>query len=202
MDHVENKAADTEYPIHELIVKRWSPRSFAGDPVDRELLRQLFDAARWAPSSYNEQPWRFIIATRETPGEFEKMSSVLNEWNRKWASSAPVLGLTVVKEHFTGNESPNRAAEYDLGQAIAYLSIEATRHDLFLHQLGGILPDRARELFHIPDGYAPVTMFALGYLGDPGELPGTLHSSETTPRSRKEIDEIVFRGDWENREQL
>lgn len=196
------KRAETEYPVLDLIKERWSPRAFSDEAVDRELLRQLFDAARWAPSSYNEQPWRFIVATRDEPAEFERLGDVLNEWNRKWATGAPVLGLTIVKETFSRNGSENRAAEHDLGQAIAYLSLEATRHDLYLHQMAGILPERARELYGIPGGYRPFTMFALGYLGDPDTLPENMQSGETANRSRKPIDEIVFRGDWNSREEL
>lgn len=196
------KIPDNDYPILDLIRQRWSPRAFSDEPVDRELLRQLFEAARWAPSSFNEQPWRFIIATRDEPGEFERLSNALIEGNRKWATGAQVLGLTIVKETFSRNGSENRAAEHDLGQAMAYLSLEAIRHNLYVHQMAGILPDKARELFHIPEGYKPFTMFALGYRGDSEQLSESKRRSEQAERSRKAIDEIAFRGDWRDRKPL
>ena len=197
------KIADTEYPVLDLIKRRWSPRAFSDKPVDPELLRQLFEAARWAPSSFNEQPWRFIVADKENAEAYEKLSFILNEYNRKWADEAPVLGLTVIKTVFSKNGKPNRVAQHDLGQAIAHLTLEAMRHDLYVHQMAGILLDRARELFNIPDGYEPVTMFALGYLGDPDRLPDAMQSSEKADRSRKDLDEIVFWGDgWDERESI
>lgn len=196
------KTADTEYPLHELIRRRWSPRAFSERPVDRERLRQLFDAARWAPSSYNEQPWRFIVATPDEKGRYGRIASVMNEGNRKWAYGAPVLGLTVVRTTLEKNGKPNRMARHDLGQAMAYLTMEALRHDIYVHQMGGIQPGRGRELFRIPDDFEPVTMFALGYRGDPEQLPESRKRSEHAVRSRKPIDEIAFRGDWEERERL
>lgn len=192
----DSKRAVTDYPVHDLIQKRWSPRAFSPEPVKRELLRQLFDAARWAPSSYNEQPWRFIIATQDQPKEFETITQVLNENNRRWAPEAPVLGLTVKKERFDRNDKPNRHAAHDVGQAMAYLTLEATRHDLYVHQMAGILPEKARELYNIPEGFSPLTMFAIGYLGDPEQLPEDLQKGERKPRSRRAIDDIVSRGTW------
>lgn len=188
------KEADTKYPIHELIKKRWSPRAFSDQAVDSELLNQLFEAARWAPSSYNEQPWRFIVARQEDEDEFNKLSSVMNEFNRSWASEAPVLVLALTAMNFDRDGRRNRHAEHDLGQAIAHLTFEATRNDLYVHQMAGIHPDKARELYDIPDDVKPMTMFALGYKGKAETLEGKLHKQETSPRSRKPLDEIVFDG--------
>lgn len=192
------KLAETEFEIHELIKKRWSPRSFSDRSVEPELIRQLFDAARWAPSSYNEQPWRFIYARKEEPKTFEKLSRVMVEFNRKWASKAPVLILTVVKERFNRNNKPNRAAEHDIGSAMAYLTFEATRHNLYVHQMAGIDPDKAKELFDIPEGFKPFTMAAVGYLGNPDDLNEDLRKSEVKPRNRKPIHEIAFQGKWKS----
>lgn len=192
------KEAETEFPIHELIKKRWSPRAFSDKNVEPDLLRRLFDAARWAPSSYNEQPWRFIYAAKSDAGEYEKLSRVLNEFNAKWATGAPVLLLTIVKQHFEGTGKPNRLAEHDTGAAMSYLTFEATANDLYVHQMAGILPDKARELYHIPEGYKPYTMAAIGYLGDPGQLPEDLRNKERGKRSRLEIDDVAFKGSWEN----
>lgn len=190
-DH--SNISDTEYPVLELIEQRWSPRSFSDEPVDPQLLRQLFDAARWAPSSYNEQPWRFIVATRQQPEEYEHLVDILLPGNQRWAQEAPVLILTVVKTGFSRNGTTNRAAQHDLGQAVAYLTLEAMRHDLYLHQMAGIDLEEASVRFHIPEGYEPFTAIALGYRGNTEPSPN---------RSRKDLDEIVFRGDWENRKPL
>jgi len=198
---VKHKEAKTDYPVHDLIKKRWSPRAFAEKPVNPELIKQLFDAARWAPSSYNEQPWRFIVARRENSEEFEQLAEVLMDGN-SWAKEAPVLGLTIVKTFFEKNGKSNRVAEHDLGQAMSYLTLEAMRHDIYVHQMAGIHLDKARELFDIPEKYEPVTMFALGYLGKPGQLPEKLQKSERAERTRLDINEIVFRGGWENRKEL
>jgi nitroreductase len=191
-----NKKADTDYPIHTLLKDRWSPRSFSDEPVDTELINQLFEAARWAPSSYNEQPWRFIVAQKEDEEAFEKLSQVANDFNRNWATGAPVLVLGIAKKTFDRNGRPNKHAGHDLGQAIAHLTFEATRHDLYVHQMAGILPDKARELYEISDEFEPFTMFAIGYRGNPQSLPDKLAEQETGSRSRKELDDIVFDGDW------
>jgi len=201
IDLVE-KAADTDYDIHELLQQRWSPRAFSDKPVDRELIRQLFDAARWAPSSYNEQPWRFIVATKDRPEEFERLSKVLNDHNRKWATGAPMLVLTVKKDHFEDDGRPNKVAKHDLGQAVSYLTFEATRHDLFVHQMAGILPRKARELYNIPEGFTPLTMIAVGYIGDMEQLPEDFREKEKAKRTRCSVDEIAFRGSWDDPKQL
>lgn len=197
----DQKHANTDYPIHELIRQRWSPRAYDDRPVDRELLRQLFDAARWAPSSFNEQPWRFFVATQKNPEEFDRLSEILMSGN-SWAKEAPVLGLTVVKNRFSKNDKENRVARHDLGQAVSYLTIEAMRHELYVHQMAGIHLDKARELLNIPEGFDPVTMFTIGYIGEPDQLPENLQTSERAERSRKEIDEVLFMGDWDHRQPL
>lgn len=191
-----NKEADTDFPIHEIIRNRWSPRSFADEPIDKDLLLRLFEAARWAPSSYNEQPWRFIIATKDHTEEYKKLSQVLNEFNRRWATTAPLLILTIVKEHFEKNGKPNRTAEHDLGAAMSYLTFEATDNDLYVHQMAGILPDKANELYDIPEGYQPFTMAAVGYLAGPEQLPDDLALKEYGERKRKPLDKLVFQGKW------
>lgn len=191
-----SKEATTNYPIHSLLQKRWSPRSFSDQSIDKELLCQLFEAARWAPSSYNEQPWRFIIARKEDEEDFAKLSKVVNNFNQTWATDAPVLVLALAKQSFDANGRPNRHAGHDLGQAIAHLTFEATRHKLFVHQMAGILPDKARKLYDISDTYKPLTMFTIGYKGDPADLPSKLEEKDKATRSRKPLDDIVFEGEW------
>lgn len=191
------KLADTEYPIHNLLQKRWSPRAFSEKSIDTELLNQLFEAARWAPSSYNEQPWRFIVARKRDQEEYEKLASVMNDFNQSWATDAPVLVLALTKTTFDWDGRDNPHAGHDLGQAIAHLTFEATQHDLYIHQMAGILPDKARELYNISDGYKPMTMFAIGYKDRPESLNEKLQKQETSPRTRKDLDEIVFDGEWQ-----
>jgi nitroreductase len=191
------KLADTDYPIHELLQKRWSPRAFSEKSIDTELLNQLFEAARWAPSSYNEQPWRFIVAQKEDQETYEQLASVMNEFNRSWAMDAPVLVLALTKTTFDLDGRDNPHAGHDLGQAIAHLTFEATKNDLYVHQMAGISPEKARELYNISKDYNPMTMFAIGYKGQPESLSDKMRKQETSPRIRKDLDEIVFDGEWE-----
>ncbi len=190
------KQADTEHPIHNLLQKRWSPRAFSEKPIDKKLLNQLFEAARWAPSSYNEQPWRFIVAQKEDREAYDKLASVMNNFNQSWATDAPVLVLALTKTTFDLDGRDNPHAGHDLGQAIAHLTFEATRHDLFVHQMAGILPEKARNIYDIGDNFKPMTMFAIGYKGEPESLNDKLQKQEISPRSRKELDDIVFDGEW------
>ena len=188
------KHADTNYPIHNLIQQRWSPRSFSDEPVEGELLNQLFEAARWAPSSYNEQPWKFIVARKEDDEAFAKLSKVMNEFNRSWGKDAPVLVLGLAKTTFDLDGRPNPHAEHDLGQAIAHLTFEATRNELYVHQMAGIEPNVAQDIYELPEGYKPMTMFAIGYKGQPESLSEKLQKQETSPRSRKPLDEVIVTG--------
>src|SRR5271157_6029406 len=136
--------------IHELLARRWSPRTFSSRPVEPAKLAQLFEAARWSPSSYNAQPWAFIVATREDAEGYNRLLSTLVDVNRQWAQQAPALILAVAKLDFDHVARPNRHALYDLGQAVANLTVQATALDLHIHQMGGFDPRSARELFAIP----------------------------------------------------
>ncbi len=188
--------APAEYPIHDLIARRWSPYAFADRPVSADDLRSLFEAARWAPSSYNEQPWSYLVATREAPEEFARMLSCLVEGNRAWARAAPVLALGCTRLNFVRDGKPNAAAQHDLGLASAGLVLEATARGLVVHQMIGILPDRARELYEIPDDVRPLTGLAIGYAGGPAGLPENLRPRDQARRPRKSIREFVFGGKW------
>ena len=190
------KQATLDYPIQELLAKRWSPYAFSNQPVSEADLRALFEAARWAASSYNEQPWRYIVATQKDPQAFERVLSCLVEGNQPWAKSAPVLALGCVSLKFTLNDQPNAAAEHDLGAASACLTLEATARGLFVHQMIGILPDRARELYQIPDGFRALTGLAIGYLGNLEHLPQKYQERDLAPRHRKPLAEFVFAGRW------
>jgi len=184
---------DLAHDVHELIAHRWSPYGFAARAVSHADLLALFEAARWAPSCFNEQPWRFIVATQRDPEGFSRLLSCLTERNRLWARSAPVLVLGVVKQTFTRNDKPNKAAAHDLGLAAAHLSLEATARGLAVHQMIGIDPDRARDIYDIPDGYAAWTALAIGYVGAADE---EFASRDAAPRSRRPQQEFVFAGSF------
>src|SRR5436853_4175428 len=151
------RRAVTDHPIHELIADRWSPYAFADRPVAKEDLLSLFEAARWAPSSYNEQPWSYLVATRDEPEEHARLLSCLVEGNQAWAKAAPVLALGCTSLNFVRNGQPNAAAVHDLGLASANLVLEATARGLAVHQMIGILPERARQLYAVPEGVPPLT---------------------------------------------
>jgi len=190
------KHAETQYPINDLIRRRWSPRAFAARPVEREKLLSILEAARWAPSSNNEQPWVFLVATADNPEQFQRMLSCLVDANIAWAQRVPVLMLSVARRDFERSGKPNRHAFYDVGQAAANLSIEATALGLAVHQMAGILPDKAREVFGIPDDCDAVTAIAIGYPGDSYSLPEELRKRELAPRTRKPLESFVFDGRW------
>ena len=178
--------------LHELIEKRYSPRAFSEEPVEEEKIVSLLEAARWSPSSMNEQPWRFIVGVKGKGETFHKIYDTIFELNQVWAQNAPVLILAVAKEFNDRNKQDNRYAEYDLGQAIAHLTLQATSLNLYLHQMGGFNPDKARKLFNIPDDYIPISVIAVGYLGNVDALPEQLKVREKAKRNRKELSELVF----------
>ena len=190
------KPAPSDFPVHELIRERWSPRAFADKPVPQDVLRSIFEAARWAPSSFNEQPWAFIVATKDDKENFEKMLSVLVDFNVQWAKSAPILALAVAKLAFANNNAPNRNAQYDTGAATALLSVEATARGLAVHQMAGFDAEKARQAFGIPKGWEPIAALAIGYSGDPASLPAPLKDREMAPRTRKPIAEFVMADQW------
>ena len=188
--------APVEFPVHELIQNRWSPRAFSDKQVPQEVLRSLFEAARWAPSSNNEQPWAYIVATKDDAENFEKSLGALVEFNANWAKKAPVLVIAVAELAFAKNNAPNRNAQYDVGAASLQLSIEATARGLVVHQMAGFDPETAKESYNIPQGWEPIAAMAIGYPGDASSLPEPLQSREKAPRSRKRIREFVMSGQW------
>ncbi|EAM48970.1 nitroreductase family protein [Crocosphaera watsonii WH 8501] len=190
------KPADNQYPIHELIKQRWSPLAFNIRPVEPEKIASLLEAARWAASCFNEQPWFFIVATQDNAQEYEKLFSCLVEANQTWAKDAPLLMLSVAKLSFTRNNKPNRHALHDVGFAVGNLTLQAQALGLFVHQMGGFDADKARTLYSIPEDYEPVAAIAIGYPGNLSQLDEDLQQRELSPRSRKPLTEFVFRGNW------
>jgi nitroreductase len=190
------KVAPADYPVHELISHRWSPRAFSNEPVAPEILRSLFEAARWAPSSSNEQPWAFLVGTKDDPEGHARLLSTLVEFNQAWAKQAPVLVISVSELEFARTGQPNRNAFYDTGAAVAKLSIEATSRGLFVHQMAGFDPHKAIEVCNIPKGWEPISAFVIGYPGDPQALPESLRERELAPRSRKPLTDFVMSDNW------
>ncbi len=188
--------AETNYPVQELIAARWSPYAFADRPVAKEDLLSLFEAARWAPSSYNEQPWSYVVATKADSEGYELLLSCLVEGNQVWAKAAPVLALGCTSLNFARDGKPNAAALHDLGLASANLCLEATARGLVVHQMIGIVPSRARVLFQIPDVVQPLTGLAIGYPGDPANMPENLRARDAARRPRKPLAAFVFDGKW------
>src|SRR5260370_8782050 len=146
------KPAVTDYPIEEILRRRWSPRAFSDRVVEPEKLQSLFEAARWAPSSFNEQPWSFIVATKQKQEEHARLLSCLVEGNQRWAREAPVLMVSVAKLNFEKTGKPNRHAFHDVGLAVGTMIVQATALDLFFHQMAEFSPEKVRENYGVPQG--------------------------------------------------
>ncbi|WP_222841315.1 nitroreductase family protein [Hymenobacter sp. BT188] len=185
------RTAPTTYPISDLIRQRWSPRSFTSQQVSPEDLNRVFEAASWAFSAMNEQPWRYIYADQSDPEAFNRLLECLVPANQAWAKHAPVLILSLVKTHYE-NGHLNRTAQHDVGAANATLTLEATALGLSVHAMGGFDMDRTREHFELSENLEPVTFLALGYAGPAEQLDEPLRSREVAPRQRKPLDEFVF----------
>lgn len=197
-EQLENqKLADTKYPIESALRRRCSTLAFDDRFVEAEKLQQLFEAARWAPSSYNEQPWSFILTAKdESLTDYERLLSCLTGHNRDWAHRAPVLVLSVAKRHFAAGGKVNHHAIHDVGLATENLTIQATALGLFIHLIAGFDADEARKLFGIPDTHEPVCVIAIGYFGNLEGLPSDLQQRELVPRHRRLFKEFVFSGEW------
>ena len=188
--------APVDHSVHDLIRRRWSPRVFSAQKVTAVELRSLFEAARWAASSFNEQPWSFIVATRDDPEEYERLLTCLVQANQAWAWHAPVLMLSVAKLGFDRNGKPNRHAFHDVGQAAANLCLQATAMGLFVHQMAGFEMDKARKTFAIPESHEPVAAIALGHPADPATLGGDVFEHTRKKRERKRLSAFVYARQW------
>jgi len=191
-----DKPADTDLPVHELVKQRWSPRAFADRGVEERDVELLLEAARWTPSAMNDQPWRLIVARREQPEAFERLAACLDPGNREWAQGAALLIAVVARERFRKNDKPNLHAWHDTGQAIAWLTVQATALGLVVHQMGGFDAAALRRSLGVPEGYAPVSVVALGHPGAPEQLSEKLAERERAPRTRLDPAELFFSGRW------
>ena len=197
------KFAQPAHPILPQIAQRWSPYAFDPRPVERDKLLSCLEAARWAASSYNEQPWTYILAERTDKAAFDTMLGCLVEGNQAWAKNAGVLMLGIVSKFFSKNGKPNRVCEHDLGLAAGNLTIQATALGLHVHQMAGIEPAKIRATYKVPDGHEPLTGIAIGYAAS--VQPGTsdpLGQRDLAPRTRKPISEFVIAGMWGQSAQL
>ena len=192
------KPAITQSPIADLIARRWSPRAIDPDrAVSREHLLALLEAARWAPSCFGDQPWRYLVWDRfRDPAGWREAFECLAEGNQAWVINAPVLLLAVAAPNFGHNDKPNRWAQYDTGAASENLCLQATALGLVAHQMGGFDPDQARVRFNIPADHTCMAMIAVGYPGSVEVLPDALRERELAPRERKPLDRIAFEGGW------
>jgi len=191
------KTARPDHPIHPLLTERWSPYVFDPRPVEPEKLRSCLEAARWAPSSFNEQPWFFLLARREDDQEFRRMLGCLVPANQEWAQDSSALLITVVKRCFERNGKPNRVAEHDLGLAAGNICAQATALGLFVHQMEGIDIEKARTTYGVPQGHDPWTGIAIGYAAEPARARTEKFAErDRARRNRRPLAQFVFGGEW------
>lgn len=188
---------DIQHPIHPLLEKRWSPRTFKAGQLSRDELMSVLEAARWAPSSYNEQPWRFIYGLHGTV-EFDKIHNCLLSGNQPWTKDCGALLVSLSKEKFDRNGKENRTAIHDVGLAVMSMVVEATHLGYHVHQMGGIDKNMIREVFNIPEGFDPLTIIAIGELNEEETLDGNAESKEFEAQKRKGVDEFAGNGIFVN----
>jgi nitroreductase len=191
------KAAGLSAAFIPEIDQRWSPRAFSSQVPATEALQRVFEAASWAASSYNEQPWRFVLGIRGAEGAlgdaYGKVFGALNEWNQAWAQTAPVVVAVLAKKHFSHSGQLNRHHWYDAGQAAATLALQAAREGLYVHQMAGFSGTQLRENLGLTDEeFEPVAILTLGYAAAAETLPESYQQAEKAPRSRKPLSELVF----------
>jgi nitroreductase len=186
------KKAQPAHPIQEALTNRWSPYVFSAKAVTDADLTSLFEAARWAASSFNEQPWRYVVTRKQDEEAFARLLGCLSEANQAWVRHAPVLALGLVKTTFSRNGKANRVAVHDLGAASASLTVEATARGLSVHQMAGLDVAKAHREVGAPEDFEVVTALAVGYAGEEGDAG--LMERDGTPRTRKALGEFVFGG--------
>ena len=195
------KPAPVDYDVHDLIRQRYSARGFSGAPVGDAALRSIFEAARWSASSYNDQPWRFVVARPDEPGEFERMLDCLISFNRTWAQRAGALVLSLVLPNFSIDGKlqgkPNAHALHDVGLAVGQMTFQASALGLAVRQMAGFHADKVRDTYALPESVEPVSVIAIGYPMTEDELPDSIRARELAPReARRPQEEFVFRRGW------
>lgn len=195
---MQTKTASTQVDVHDIIAKRWSCRAFdASKPVSREQIVSLLEAARWAPSCFGDEPWRFIVWDKNSDAAaWQKAFGCLGEWNQNWVKNAPVLLLSTANSLFRRDGSPNRWGQYDTGAAAENLCLQAVASGLMAHQMGGFDVEKTRSTFNIPEEFALMAMIAVGYQGEPEVLDDELKELELAARARTPLGVHFFEGDW------
>ena len=195
---IVEKKAQTSVVIHDLIARRWSPRAFdKSKQIERGQMLALFEAARWAPSCYGDEPWRYLIWERHRePDSWQKAFECLGKSNQAWVKNAPLLLASIAGSQFARNGKPNRWGQHDTGAASENLVLQAVALGLAAHQMGGFDGDMLRERFAIPSGYTPMAMIAVGYQADADILDGEIKERELAPRARRPLGEKFFAGRW------
>lgn len=193
------KPAITRTPVNDVIANRWSGRAYdPAKPVTREQTIALLEAARWAPSCYGDQPWRFVVWNRDEAKEaWQQAFETLAPGNQAWVKDAPLLLLTTADTLFNHNSQPNRWAQYDTGAAAENLCLQAEALGLMAHQMGGFDVERIRAVAGVPERFVPMAMVAVGYPADPATFSAEVRERETAPRKRRELGELFFAGAWE-----
>lgn len=186
----DHRTAD--YPIEPLFTRRWSPRAMSGEPLSEAELMFIFEAARWAPSTYNEQEWRFLYARRDTP-QWPLLFDLLMEANQAWCKNAAVLVVVLARKTFSRNGNPNPVHLFDVGSAWENAALQATAMGLVSHGMAGFDFEKARTSLHVPEEYAVAAMFALGRPGDPAALPEQMREMEV-PSGRRPVSESICEG--------
>ncbi|MWV42738.1 nitroreductase [Paenibacillus sp. HJL G12] len=181
---------NSEYSVSPLFLNRWSTRAFSDRKISDQDLYTVLEAAHWAPSSFNDQPWRFIVA--KTEEQLSVFHQFINEFNLTWVSSAPVL-IVVASDKLRANGDPNGAHAFDAGAAWASMAIQATMLGLFTHAIGGFDRNKARQMLNIPENFELHAVIALGYQGDKSVLPEAIQQREV-PNTRRPLNELVFEG--------
>jgi len=194
IDLEQLKHGTSAFPVDDVFLRRWSPRAFTTQPVTDDDLKTIFTAASWAASSYNEQPWRFLIGHKGSP-TWQKILDALVPMNQAWASAAPVLYASFAKKTFSHNAAPNGSGPHDVGAASATASLQAALLGLHTHGMAGFDGSKLREAFSVPEEFVPVACWALGYLGDPETVPDAMKEAEVTPRLRKPLADFLF-SEW------
>lgn len=187
-----HKHAQTQYPVADFIKHRWSPRAFTRQPIRDEDLRTVFEAAAWAPSAMNEQPWQFVYAHQEQTEAFQKLWNCLLPGNQPWAKDAAVLVVVLARKTMGPNHVPNRHYLHDTGMATANLLLQAGTMGIHGHVMGGFDMAKTQQALHLPDDLEPVSFLALGYVGEAEQLEEPFRTRELAPRSRKPLSEFVF----------
>ncbi len=185
-----NKRAKTKYEIIEILAQRWSPRAFSDKAIESEKLKRIFEAARWSPSANNSQPWSFIVGIKDNDNTYDKIYSTFVEFNQLWTKFAPVLIISCGTTDF--NNRQMYTYSYDVGQSVAYLTVQATSEGLFVHQMSGFDRDKTKELFNLPENVEPISAIAIGYIGNPDILNEKLKLMEMSERVRKDFDKFIF----------